>query len=51
MSSAKASCRSSEIMALPPYFTTTTSSRYCLSHGRDSMSVVALKAACSGVVC
>ena len=33
MSSAKARLRTSSVMALPPYFTTTTLPWYCFSHG------------------
>ena len=49
MSAAKASCSSSETIALPPYLTTTIWSRNLFSHGSDSMSVAALRAALGGI--
>ena len=42
MSSAKAFFRSSSIIALPPYFTTTTLPWYFISHGRAFASVSAV---------
>ena len=38
MSSAKARLRASSVIALPPYFTTTTWPWYCFSHGRAPAS-------------
>ena len=47
MSCAKASCSSSETIALPPYLTTTIWSRNFFSHGNDSMSTCAFADACA----
>ena len=46
MSSANACLSFSSVMALPPYFTTTTLPWYFFSHGRASASVAALSVAC-----
>ena len=42
MSSAKARLRTSSVMALPPYFTTTILPWYCFSHGRAAARVAGL---------
>ena len=51
MSSANARLRTSSVMALPPYFTTTILPWYCFSHGSAAASVRAsARSACWVVV-